>query len=161
MKRLLPILMLSLLLWSCDPGFNQYCMIRNDADQPVDVIPAGYRIARNYELGTTDTIYNKPFTLAAGEDTMAVYDGGIGAADLDNAHMQMVYFFGDSVIFRFADGCQRIYHATDTLGNSPYNPLAPAYTWEEKVGKPWAGHTYFGQLTFTIDNSQHPAANHQ
>ena len=155
-KALLTLLACTLLLTACDPGYDEYCLLRNEASQPLTVIPAGYHCMRNDTNEAFDTFYYQPLTLAMASDSMVVLNGGIGSACQEAAYNSMCSFFDDSVIFRFDDGCQTVYHAADTLGISPYNPSAPGYRWEEKVGEPYAGHVYFGQLTFTINDEHHP-----
>ena len=156
MNKALMTLLACVLLTACDPGVDEYCLLRNEASQPLTVIPAGYHCIRNNMAESFDTFYYQPLTLATANDSMVMYNGGIGSTCQEDAYSSICSFFGDSVIFRFSDGCQTVYHATDTLGISPYNPNAPGYKWEEKVGKPFAGHVYFGQLTFTINDEHHP-----
>ncbi len=157
--RFLPFLLVTMLtLQACDPGFDEYCIIRNNTSQTVTVVPSGHHYVRQNDTEVFDTFDYHPATIAAGADSVVMYNGGIGASSYEQAFYLICQYLGDSVIFRFEDGNQIIFHSTDTVGISPYNPYATCYHWEEKVGKPYAGHVYFGSLTFTIGNEHYQEA---
>lgn len=159
-KRLfLPLSAALLTLQACDPLFDEYCIIHNNTSQTVTIIPSGHHyIRQNDEPYALDTFDFPPATIAADADSMVMYNGGVGSSDQEQAFRQLCTYLGDSVVFCFEDGRRTVYYKTDTLGISPYNPIAPCYHWEEKVGKPYAGHVYFGSLTFTVGNEHYQEA---
>ncbi|MBP5516639.1 MAG: hypothetical protein J6X86_06800 [Bacteroidales bacterium] len=159
MTRRLTLFSLTLLLLvACDPGFDQDYTVSNKSGFDVTLTPSGYYCYRSDFNAEFDTIRYQPLIIASLTDTAIYHDGGIGAADFIMAKYWMQNYLGDSVTLAFSDGTAITYYSNDTTGISPYNFTSPCYTWEEKVGEPYAGHVYYGKITFNISDGHHQAA---
>lgn len=146
----------TLVLTSCDPGYDEDMVIRNESSQTVTVIP-GTRDCATSELGFD--VGNKTYTLAPSEEVVIQSNGGIGSASLEEAIATFMQYYGDSVTFRFAGEPEQqiVFFRTDTTGISPYNFNSIHYKYEEKhhYGLWFNGHPSYGKLTFTITDEHY------
>ena len=65
-------------------------------------------------------------------------DGNKGVnPTFEDAKDAMLYYLGDSVLFNFEDGSQKLYYKGDTKDNSPYNFNSNlySYTSDKNSGK--------------------------
>ena len=161
-KSITAIMVAAILFAACDPGFNEDIAIRNSSSVEVTITPSPYHRATQDSLvnGNSGTPGIQPVTIAAGDHSILVTDGGLGASSLEFGQQMFQYYFNDSVVFSFADGRKVVYHSYDTTGISPYNFSSSCYTYEEKHNKtaPFKGLAYYGCLTFTITEANHDAA---
>ena len=158
--KLLSVVAAAFLLLSCDPGFDEDMVIRNQSQHSVTVIPSPYYYY-NQELDSTFIHESESFTIATGDSVIVSNDGGIGSASRDNAIHCFQNYYNDSVTLRFDDGLQAIYHSYDTTGISPYNFASSNYSYSEKLkekGLYFRNHPYYGRMTFTITEAHHAEA---
>ena len=145
------IALLTIIATSCDPGYYESMVIRNESSHTVTVIP-GTRECGNGE--PSYNVENKTYTLVPSEEVVIQSTGGIGEASLEEGIEVFLQYYGDSVTFRFngETGPQIVYYRFDTTGISPYNFNSPYYNYKEKhhYGRWFNGHSTYGKLTFTI-----------
>ena len=163
--RIVTIILLSVIFaTSCDPGYNEDMVIRNESSHTVTVIPSPYSWY-NTDMDSTFSQENKTYTLAPNEEVVIQSNGGIGSASLEEGIATFQQYYGDSVTIRFPEveiepAPQEIYHITDTTGISPYNFGSTYYKYEEKIhyGRWFNGHSTYGKLTFSITDEHYDAA---
>lgn len=156
--KLFAITLLAIFATSCDPGYEEDMVIRNESSHIVTVIPAPYSWY-NIDMDSTFSQENKTYTLAPNEEVVIQSNGGIGSASLEEAINVFLQYYGDSVTFRFdgETGPQTVYYRTDTTNISPYNFNSTQYKYEEKrhYGRWFNGHSSYGKLTFAITNEHY------
>ena len=150
----------SILLSSCDPGFDEDMVILNQSQHSVTVVPSPY-CYYSQERDSTFVHEKETFDIAPGDSVTVSRDGGTGSASRDNAIYHFQHYYNDSVTFRFDDGLQVTYHSDDTTGISPYNFASGNYSYSEKLnekGLYFKNHPYYGKMTFTLTEAHHAEA---
>ncbi|MBO4402888.1 MAG: hypothetical protein J5792_04280 [Bacteroidales bacterium] len=146
-------------LTACDPGFEEECLMVNNSNHTVTIIPGNYSWY-DYDADSTHIYKNSSYTLKSGEEVMVSHESGIGYASLERGTYEMKYYLGDSVIFQFEDNRQIVFHPKDTIPSSPYNFSVSNYTYEEKVSRTGSsrGNAFYGKLTFFITDDHYNQA---
>ena len=157
---LLVIVITIILATACDPGFSEDVVIKNSSTHTLTVIPSDYSYY-NRDWDSIFVITNKSYTIASGEDTVVAAMNRLGSASLEGGIYMFRQYYADSVILRFDNSRQVVYHKDDTTGISPYNFDTSNYSYEEKLhrGRTLNGHPYYGRLTFTVTDEHFDAAN--
>ena len=143
LKSILAVLAISAVFFSCDPGYTEENVIKNNSGFEVTVISQNINV-----------------TIPDGTEKIVDGDCGMGFASKESCERVFRFRFGDSVSFIFVTGDTVVFHKTDTIGLSPYNFKSSAYSYEEKTesfpkGDP-SGPCY-GKLTYTISADIIPA----
>lgn len=126
-RSCLTILLLGIVLVSCDPGFSQEYYFQNDSSHNVTIV-ALMDTADMYYFTYFDSIrvryFNNPdgIIIPAGERILLDRDGGLGRACNEGTgeHLRH-YIYGDSVRFVFDDGRYLYFHHELPAPHSPYD----------------------------------------
>ena len=144
LKSILAVLAISAVLFSCEPGYDEDNVIKNNSGLEVTVISPNINV-----------------TIPDGTEKTIGGDGGVGGANRERCEWTMNRLLGDRVVFQFNDGSiSVVFHKNDTTGLSPYNFKSSAYSYEDKTAKFPKGDPNspcYGKLTYTISPDIIPA----
>lgn len=142
-------------LSSCDPGFDEHCLVHNGSGHDVTFVA----LDTNTWMGRHRA---EGVLIKKDSSYLVAQDGGIGSASLEGAQYNVVRdAYGDSVKLIFDDGRSIVYRADkDTLDGFFCFDSEDRYEYSEllNTGRFFHGYAYYGELVYHILPRDYEAA---
>lgn len=137
------------LLAACDPMFTLEMAVDNTSSKDITL--------HTYRLDRLDSVVDSHFfTVSAGEKSVLWTESDYGTLSVDYArNMMRKHMWYDSTVIVFPDGKQLSFTVDSVVTDGPYHFTSTRYNYLEKNKE---GHSYYGEISYTVTPADYAAA---